>query len=247
MIERIILLSIHNKLIVIILTSALVIWGIYSLIHLPIDAVPDITNNQVQVISLAPKLAAQEVEQFITSPIEISMKLIPDVTEIRSVSRFGLSVVTVVFKDRVNIYLARQLVAEKLKEAEEQIPKGMTTPELGPVTTGLGEIYQYVVRPLPGYEEKYSAMELRTIQDWIVQRQLAGTPGLAEVGAWGGFVKQYEIALNPAKLNNLEVSVAAILHALEENNENTGGAYIEKGPNAYVIRGIGMVRSLKDI
>lgn len=247
MIERIIRLSIHNKLVVGILTSALIVWGIFSLVHLPIDAVPDITNNQVQVISLAPKLAAQEVEQFITYPIEISMKLIPDVTEIRSVSRFGLSVVTIVFKDKVNVYLARQLVAEKLKEAEEQIPQGMTTPELGPVTTGLGEIYQYVVRPLPGYEDKYTAMELRTIQDWIVQRQLAGTPGLAEVGAWGGFVKQYEIALDPAKLNNLDVSVDELLGALEENNENTGGAYIEKGPNAYVIRGIGMVRSLRDI
>ena len=247
MIERIIRLSIHNKVLVGIFTAALVAWGIFSLVHLPIDAVPDITNNQVQVISLAPKLAAQEVEQFITSPIEISMKLIPDVIEIRSISRFGISVVTVVFKDKVNIYLARQLVTEKLKEAEEKIPDGLTSPELGPVSTGLGEIYQYVVRPLPGYEDKYTPMDLRTIQDWIVQRQLAGTPGLAEVGAWGGFVKQYEIALNPSKLKNLDVSIPEIIDALQENNENTGGAYIEKGTNAYVIRGIGMVGSLKDI
>lgn len=247
MIERIIRLSIHNKVLVGIFTAALVAWGIFSLVHLPIDAVPDITNNQVQVISLTPKLAAQEVEQFITSPIEISMKLIPDIIEIRSISRFGLSVVTVVFKDKVNIYLARQLVAEKLKEAEEQIPAGLTSPELGPVSTGLGEIYQYVVRPLPGYEDKYTPMDLRTIQDWIVQRQLAGTPGLAEVGAWGGFVKQYEIALDPSRLKNLNVSIAEIMDALEANNENTGGAYVEKGTNAYVIRGIGMVGSLKDI
>jgi len=247
MINTIISFSIKNKLLIGIFTVALVIWGIFSLAHLPIDAVPDITNNQVQVISLAPTLAAQEVEQFITYPIEISMKLIPDVLEIRSISRFGLSVVTIVFKDKVNIYLARQLVTEKLKEAEEQIPDGLTAPELGPVTTGLGEIYQYVVKPLPGYESKYTAMELRTIQDWIVKRQLAGTPGLAEVGAWGGYVKQYEIALNPAKLNNLDVSIAEIMHALKENNENTGGAYIEKGTNAYIIRGIGMVKTLKDI
>ncbi len=247
MIERIIRFSIYNKLIIGVFTVGLIIWGVYSLVHLPIDAVPDITNNQVQVISLAPKLAAQEVEQFITYPIEISMKLIPDVIEIRSISRFGLSVVTIVFKDNVDIYLARQMVTEKLKVAEEEIPNGLTSPELGPVTTGLGEIYQYVVRPLPGYEDKYSAMELRSIQDWIVQRQLAGTPGLAEVGAWGGFVKQYEIALNPSKLNNLDVSIADIIKALEDNNENTGGAYIEKGSNAYVIRGIGMVKTLNDI
>lgn len=247
MVEKIIRLSVNNKILVGIFTVALVVWGIFSLSHLPIDAVPDITNNQVQVISLAPKLAAQEVEQFITYPVEISMKLIPDVVEIRSVSRFGLSVVTIVFKDKVNIYLARQLVTEKLKEAAEQIPEGLTNPELGPITTGLGEIYQYVVRALPGYEEKYTAMELRTIQDWIIQRQLAGTPGLAEVGAWGGFVKQYEIALNPSKLNNLDISIAEIMRALEENNENTGGAYIEKETNAYVIRGIGMVQSTKDI
>ena len=247
MIERIIRLSIKNKVLVGIFTAALVAWGVFSLVHLPIDAVPDITNNQVQVISLAPKLAAQEVEQFITSPIEITMKLIPDIVEIRSISRFGLSVVTVVFKDKIDIYLARQQVSEKLKEAEEQIPDGLTSPELGPVTTGLGEIYQYVVRPLPGYEDKYTAMDLRTFQDWIVQRQLAGTPGLAEVGAWGGYVKQYEIALNPSKLNNLNVSIQEIMSALEENNENTGGAYVEKGTNAYVIRGIGMVGSLTDI
>jgi heavy metal efflux system protein len=247
MIERIIHFSIHNKLIVGVFTLALIIWGVFSLVHLPIDAVPDITNNQVQVISLAPTLAAQEVEQFITQPIELSMKLIPDVEEIRSISRFGLSVVTIVFKDQVNVYLARQMVAEKLKEAEEKIPEGLTAPELGPVTTGLGEIYQYVVKTKPGFESKYSAMDLRTIQDWIVQRQLAGTPGLAEVSAWGGFVKQYEIALNPSKLNNMDVSIAEIMHALEENNENTGGAYIEKGSNAYVIRGIGMVRAPENI
>lgn len=247
MIDRIIGFSIRHKLVIGLFTVFLVAWGLYSLKQLPIDAVPDITNNQVQVITLAPTLAAQETERFITAPIELAMATIPDVIELRSISRFGISVITVVFKDEVDIYKARQLVGERLKEAEDQIPKGVGTPELAPITTGLGEIYHYVLHAKPGYEHKYSAMELRTIQDWIVKRQLSGTPGVAEVSGWGGYLKQYEISIRPEALNNMNVSFAEIFEALEHNNENTGGAYIEKGPNAYFIRGLGIVNSLEDL
>jgi len=247
MLNKIISFSIHNKLIIGMMVFALIIWGVYSAIRLPIDAVPDITNNQVQVITLAPTLAAQEVEQFITNPIELSIANIPDVIERRSISRFGISVITVVFEDDVDIYLARQLVNESLQEAEESIPEGLGTPMLAPITTGLGEIYHYVVHTKPGYEDKYSAMDLRTIQDWIIRRQLAGTPGVAEISGWGGYAKTYEIALNNNKLNSLGVTVSDIFESLEHNNQNTGGAYIEKGSNIYFIRGVGMVKSLEDI
>lgn len=229
------------------LTLALIVWGAYSLKQLPIDAVPDITNNQVQVITVAPTLSAQEVEQFITSPIEYNLTTIPDVIELRSVSRFGLSVITVVFTDGVEIYKARQLVNERLKEAETKIPNGFGRPELAPVTTGLGEIYQYVLHPKKGYEKKYSATDLRTIQDWIVRRQLLGTVGVADISSFGGYLKQYEVAVNPDKLRSMNVSLNEIFEALAKNNQNTGGSYIEKKPNAYFIRGIGLVTSLDDI
>ncbi|HET9135774.1 MAG TPA: CusA/CzcA family heavy metal efflux RND transporter, partial [Candidatus Kapabacteria bacterium] len=210
-------------------------------------AVPDITNNQVQIITLAPTLSAQETEQFITAALEMNLQTIPDIIELRSISRFGLSVITVVFEDHVDIYKARQLVGERLREAEQQIPKGFGTPELAPVSTGLGEIYQYVLHPKKGFESKYSPMELRTIEDWIVRRQLLGTPGVADVSSFGGYVKQYEIAVNPSRLKSMNVSLAEIFTALEKNNENTGGAYIEKKPNAYFIRGIGLAKSIDDL
>lgn len=247
MINKIISFSIRNKVIVGLLTLALTIWGIYSLKKLPIDAVPDITNNQVQIITTSKTLSAQEVERFITSPIEYNLATIPNIIELRSISRFGLSVITAVFKDEVDIYKARQMVGERVKDAEAQIPDGFGKPELAPVTTGLGEIYQYILHPKKGYENKYSAMELRTLQDWIVRRQLLGTPGIADVSSFGGFLKQYEVAVNPDRLRSLKVSLAEIFSALQKNNQNTGGAYIEKQPNAYFIRGIGLVNSLEDI
>jgi heavy metal efflux system protein len=247
MIDRIIGFSIKNKMVIGVFVLALIACGLYSLKRLPIDAVPDITNNQVQVITLSPTLAAQEIEQFITYPVELSMANIPDVVEIRSISRFGLSVVTIVFKDEVDIYLARQLVDQSINEASEEIPEGLGTPEMAPVTTGLGEIYQYVLHTKPGYEKKYSAMDLRTIQDWIVKRQLTGTPGVAEVSSFGGFVKEYEISIHPEKLIGMNTTIPEIFKALESNNENTGGAYIEKGNNAYFIRGLGLIRSLDDV
>ncbi len=247
MINKIINFSIKNKFAISLFTIALIVYGSYSLTQLPIDAVPDITNNQVQIITVSPSLAAQEVEQFITTPVEMACATTPDVMEQRSISRFGLSVVTVVFKDGVDIYKARQMITERLKEAEENIPAGMGTPQLAPVTTGLGEIYQYTIQPEKGYEDKYSKTELRTIQDWIVRRQLLGTPGVADVSSFGGYVKQYEVAVNPEKLHSMNITIPEIFTALEENNQNTGGAYIDKRPNAYFIRSVGMVYTLDDI
>ncbi|MCW5925250.1 MAG: CusA/CzcA family heavy metal efflux RND transporter [Saprospiraceae bacterium] len=247
MLDRIIHFSIHNKLIIGLLTLVLVIWGIMSFIRLPLDAVPDITNNQVQVITQASTLGAQEVEQFITAPIELTLANIPKVVERRSISRSGLSVITVVFKDDADIYWARQQVSEALKEAEEAIPFGLAKPFLAPITTGLGEIYHYTIHPKKGFEDKYTATDLRTMQDWVVKRQLAGTPGVAEVSGWGGFVKQYELAVDPDKLNALNLTMPDVFEALERNNENTGGSYIEKGSNLYFIRGIGLVQTLQDI
>lgn len=247
MLDKIIHYSIKHKLVIGFFTLLLVAWGSYSLTQLPIDAVPDITNNQVQVITQAPTLGAQEVEQFITAPIELALSNIANVIEKRSISRSGISVITIVFKDNVDVYWARQQVGEKLKEAEAQIPKGLGEPTLAPITTGLGEIYHYVIHTKPGFEDKYSPTDLRTIQDWIVRRQLAGTEGLAEVSGWGGFVKQYEIALDNDKLNSLNISIPEIYEALEKNNENTGGSYIEQRSSAYFIRGLGQVKSLQDI
>ncbi|GHV64380.1 hypothetical protein FACS1894199_02500 [Bacteroidia bacterium] len=247
MFDRIIRFSIENKLVICVLTLALVVWGLISGIRLPIDTQPDITNNQVQIITQAPTLGAQEVEQFITTPIEWAMANIPDIIESRSLSRSGISVITIVFKDETDIYWARQQISQQLKEAEAVIPAGLGEPSLAPISTGLGEIYHYVIRPAKGYEDKYTDTDLRTMQDWIVKRQLAGTEGLAEVSAWGGHVKQYEIALNNDKLAAMNVSIAEIYKALEENNENTGGSYIEQGSNYYFIRGIGLVKTLDDI
>ncbi len=247
MLNKIIHFSIRNKLVIAVFTLALIGWGIWSASRLPIDAVPDITNNQVQIITLSPTLAAQEVEQFVTYPVEQSLANLPGLEEMRSISRFGLSVITVVFNDDVDIYFARQLIGEKLKEATDKIPKGAGTPELAPVSTGLGEIYQYVLHPKKGAESKYTAMDLRTMQDWIVARQLYGTPGVAEVNSFGGMLKQYEVALNPDRLKAMNVSVSEVFTALEKGNQNTGGAYIDKKPNAYFIRGVGLVTSIEDI
>lgn len=247
MLDKIIHFSIHNKLIIGLFTLGLIIWGGYSIKQLPIDAVPDITNNQVQVITLSPSLAGQEIERLITFPIEQTMATIPELLEIRSMSRFGLSVVTVVFHDDVDIYWARQQVNEKLGEANNNIPEGIGTPEMSPISTGLGEIYQYVIHAKPGFEKKYNASDLRTIQDWIVRRQLLGTPGIAEVNSFGGLLKQYEIALDPDKLRSYNLSISDVFTALENNNQNTGGAYIDKKPNAYFIRSEGLIASTEDI
>jgi cobalt-zinc-cadmium resistance protein CzcA len=215
--------------------------------RLPIDAIPDVTNNQVQIISMAPSLAVQEVESFITAPIEVAVANIPDIIELRSISRLGLSVVTIVFKDDVDLYWARQQLSERLKEAEDVIPAGLAKIELAPISSGLGEIYQYRLAVDKGLEKKYNPMELRTLQDWVVRREMLGTPGVADINSYGGFVKQYEISVNPDRLRGMNLTLNDIFLALERNNENTGSAYIDKKPTAWFIRGIGRVKTLEDI
>ena len=247
MINQIIHFSIYNKKIIGLFIIALIVFGGYSAYQLPIDVTPDITNNQVQVITVTPNLATQEVEQFVTSPLELAMANIPKVKEIRSTSMLGLSTLTVVFKDNMDNYLARQLVSEKISEAEQVIPEGFGKPEMSPVSTGLGEIYQYIVEPKAGYEDKYNAMDLRTIQDWIIKRQLSGTEGVVEINSFGGFLKEYEIAVNPDKLRSLNITINDIFYALDANNENTGASYIEKYKSSYFIRSVGLTKSLEDI
>lgn len=247
MLDKIIYFSIKNKFIIGLFTAAMVLFGIYSLSRLPIDALPDITNNQVQILTLSPTLATQEVEQLITYPIEQAVKSVPKVVELRSVSKFGLSTVTVVFEEHVDLYWARVQINERLKEAEANIGPGLGTPEMAPISTGLGEIYQYTVFAKPGYEDKFHATELRSVQDWIIKPQLIGITGVAEVNTLGGLLKEYEIAIEPDKLKSMNTNIIEIFEALRKNNENTGGAYIDKKPNAYFIRGIGMINSLEDI
>jgi len=247
MLTNIIKFSLNNKLIIFLFTAFVIGFGLYSLTQIPIGAVPDITNNQVQVITTSKNLSTQDIEQFITYPIEIEMANLPGVTEIRSVSKYGLSVVTIVFEDNMGTYLPRQLISEKIKTASEKIPAAFGVPEMGPITTGLGEIYQYILDTKPGYENKYSITELRTIQDWIVKRQLSGIPGVVEVNTWGGSLKQYEVAINTGKLKAMNISAMDVYNALENNNSIAGGSYIEKRNKAYFIRADGLVKSIDDI
>lgn len=246
MFQRLIDLSIRHKMVVGIMTIAMAVWGVWSLMHLPFDSTPDITDNQVQVITQAPALGAQEVEQYITTPIEMALANIPRLQERRSISRSGLSVITLVFDDDADIYWARSQVNQMLTEAVKDLPSGTDT-ELGPIATALGEIYHYTVRAKKGYEHKYSLTRLRTIQDWIVRKQLSGTPGVAEVSGWGGYVKQYEVAVNTDRLNANRLTIADVYDALERNNANTGGSYIEQNSNQYYIRGLGTVADTADI
>lgn len=247
MLNRIINFSVKNKLIIGLMVIGLIIYGSYQATRLPIDAVPDITDNQVQIITSAPSLGATDIERLITFPVEAANRNIPGIKELRSFSRFGLSLVTIVFEDDVDIYLARQQVSERLQVLQSEIKPELGTPYMAPVTTGLGEIYQYVVRAKKGYEGKYSPSDLRTIQDWIVKRQLAGTPGVADVSTFGGELKQYEVAIDPARLKSMHLNINDVFNALEGNNQNAGGSYIEKGPTALFIRTEGLMKNLKDI
>jgi cobalt-zinc-cadmium resistance protein CzcA len=247
MLNAIIGFAIKNKLIVGLFIIALIGYGTYQFTKLPIDAVPDITNNQVQVITIAPSFGATDIERLVTFPIEQVNNNISGLKEIRSFSRFGLSLVTIVFDDATDVYWARQQVAERLQKVQTQIPTGIGTPELGPVSTGLGEIYQYVVRPKEGYENKFNETDLRTIQDWIVRRQLLGVKGVAEVSSFGGKLKQYSIEVDPNKLLSYNITITDVFKALENNNQNTGGAYIEKGPTVLYIRTEGLIGSIEDI
>lgn len=246
MFQKLITYSIRHKMVVGILTLALAVWGIWSLMHLPFDSTPDITNNQVQVITQAPSLGAQEVEQYITTPIEMALANIPRQEERRSISRSGLSVVTIVFDDAADIYWARSQISQVLEAVAKELPANTDT-ELGPIATGLGEIFHYTVRAEKGYEDRYTLTQLRTIQDWIVRKQLAGTPGVAEISGWGGYVKQYEVAVNTDQLNANGLSIGDLYDALQRNNANTGGSYIEENSNQYYIRGLGVVKSFDDV
>ncbi|MFN0292396.1 CusA/CzcA family heavy metal efflux RND transporter [Pedobacter helvus] len=247
MLNKIIEFAIKNKLIVGLFTIALIIYGSFELTKLPIDAVPDITNNQVQIITTAPSYGATDIERLVTFPVEQANSNIAGIKEIRSYSRFGLSLVTLVFNDDVDVYWARQQVAERLLVVQEQIPKGIGKPEMGPISTGLGEIYQYAVKPKKGYEKRYDITELRTIQDWVVRRQLLGVKGVAEVSSFGGKLKQYQVTIDPNKLVANKVTIAEIFDALENNNQNTGGAYIEKQASVLYIRSEGLIGSKEDI
>ncbi len=247
MISTIIHFAVRQKLIIGLLVIGLMLGGGYAVQQLPIDAVPDITNNQVQVVTTSPALAPQEMEQFVTYPVEVAMANIPNILEIRSISRFGLSVVTIVFEDHVPVLEARQFVREQIEQAKAEIPPDMGTPGLMPITTGLGEIYQYVLEVDPAYRHIYGPMELRTIQDWIVKRQLAGIEGIVEVSSFGGYLKQYEVAVEPDLLHAYDIALSEIFKALARNNQNSGGSYIEKGPHAYYIRTEGLITHLRDI
>jgi cobalt-zinc-cadmium resistance protein CzcA len=247
MLNNIIKFSVKNKLIIGLMVLGLIVYGAYQTSKLPIDAVPDITNNQVQIITTVPALGATDIERLITFPIEQANSNIPGLKEIRSFSRFGLSLVTIVFNDNVDVYWARQQVSERLLLLQSQIPKGFGMPTLAPVTTGLGEIYQYVIKTKKGYENMYSLSDLRTIQDWTVRRSLIGTEGVADVSTFGGALKQFEVAVNSNKLKSFNLSISDVFKALENNNQNTGGAYIEKGPTVLYIRSEGLVGSNEDI
>ena len=247
MLNKIIEFSIKNKLIIALFTLGLIIYGIFEVRKLPIDAVPDITDNQVQIITVSPSLGAPDVERFITFPLEQANNNIAGIKQMRSFSRFGLSVITIVFKDEVDLHWARQQVAERLQQVSKDIPTSLGTPSMAPISTGLGEIYQYVVRPKKGYEHRYNAMQLRTIQDWIVRRQLLGTEGVADVASFGGDLKQYEVAVNPSQLKSMGVTMTEVFDALQKNNQNTGGAYIEKGPSVLFIRTEGLMGKITDI
>jgi heavy metal efflux system protein len=244
MINALIRFSVSQRLLVLLMVAILIGAGIYSLQGLPIDAVPDVTNVQVQVLTAAPSLAPLEIERQTTFPVEIAMSGLPDIEEIRSVSKFGLSAVTVVFDDSVDTYFARQLVLERLSQAREQIPENIGSPEMGPISTGLGEIYQY---ELKASGNSHDATELRTIQDWSVRRQLLSVPGVTEVNSFGGLEKQYQARIDPAKLQAYGLSLRDVLGSVTRNNANVGGAYIEHGAEQYLLRGIGLVESVEDI
>lgn len=247
MLEKIIDFSIKNKLIVILFTLTIAAFGLYAVFKISVGAVPDITNNQVQVITTSGNLSTQEIEQYITAPVEMEMANLPGVKEIRSVSKFGISLVTIVFDEDLGTYLPRQLISEKIKSATAKIPEGFGEPEMGPITTGLGEIYQYTLDAKEGYENRYSATELRTIQDWVIKRRLSGINGVVEINSWGGYLKQYEVAIKPAQLVAMNITLMEVFDALEANNSISGGSYIEKTNQSYFIRGDGQVKTVHDI
>ena len=247
MIDKIVSFSVRNKLIVALFTLGIIIWGSYEVTQLPFDALPDITDNQVQIITVSPALGAGDIERLVTMPVEFSLQTIQGIKQIRSFSRFGLSLVTVVFEDNIDIYWARQQISEKINQVKNDIPENAGIPEMAPITTGLGEIYQYVVKAKSGYEKQYGPMELRTIQDWTIRKQLLGTPGVADVSSFGGYLKQYAVVVRPEDLRRLQIGLQEIIDVVQKNNQNTGGSYIEKNNQALFIRTEGLIGSPEDI
>ncbi len=247
MIDKLIVFSVKNKLVIASLVLAMCVWGSMSLAKLPVDAVPDVTGNQVDVITNSQSLAALEIERFITAPLEMAMSNIPGLVEMRSTSKFGLSVVKLVFDDDTDVYWARQQVFERLEAVKSEIPQELGKPFMGPVSTGLGEVFQYVIRPKDPNDKSFSLMEIRTLQDWTIRKQLLGIKGVAEVSGFGGYKKEYQASLNPERMRALGVSIDELFEALSTGNSNTGGAYIEKENKAFTIRGIGLANSLDEI
>ena len=242
MLRRIVDFSLENRPLVLIAAVLVILGGGYALTQLPIDAEPDITNVQVQVLTKAPALGPVEMEQFVTYPIEAAMNGLPRLREIRSISRYGLSAVTVVFEDGVDVYFARQLVNERLTQARDAIPPGIGSPEMGPVTTGLGDVFQFTVEG-----DGVSAMERRTILDWLIAPRLRAVPGVTEVNAWGGLPKQYQVVVDPARLLAFRIALHDVFEAVEKGTRNAGGGYIEHNREQYILRGEGLVESLADI
>ncbi len=240
--HKLIDLSLKNKFLVLILTAVMVGVGINSMLRLPIDAVPDVTPNQVLVLTQAPGLSPVEVERFITFPVETAMSGLPGITDIRSISRFGLSSVYIYFEKGMDLYFVRRLVMERLPEAREAIPEGLGTPSMGPISTGLGEIYQFEV-----HGKGKSLMDLRSVLEWDIAFRLRSVPGVVEVNSYGGEMKTYEVQIDPDKLVSYNVPLDSVFEALERNNANAGGAYIERAQEQYVIRGEGLVEQVKDI
>lgn len=247
MLNHIIDWSLNNRFIVMLLSFVILGMGGFAALTIPLDAVPDLTNVQVQILTNSPALGPVEVEQFITFPVENAMSGIPRIEEIRSISRFGLSAVTVAFEEGTDIYWARNLINERLLQARENIPPGMGTPELGPIATGMSEIYQFEVRADPGSQDTKSLTELRTILDWQIAFQLRSVPGVIEVNTFGGELKTYEVQVDPDKLQNYGIALSDVFTALEENNGNSGGGYIAHGSEQRLIRGEGLVESLEDL
>src|SRR3972149_1755763 len=241
MIDKIITYALQQRFLVLTFTLLLIGLGLYSAKKLPIDAFPDVTNIQVQIITEAEGMAPTEVERLVSFPIEVTMSGLPKVTEVRSLSKIGLSLVTVVFEDDMDTYFARQLVFERLQQAKENLPPGVDA-EMGPISTGLGEIYQYVVEG-----DGYNPIELRTIQDWTIRPMLRTVPGVTDVNSFGGFVKQYHVLISPEKLISRNLTLREVFEAVENNNANAGGSFIEHNSEQYIVRGLGLVKGSEDL
>lgn len=247
MLSKIIAYSVRNPLVVLLGVVAMSFFGWQSLSNIPLDAVPDITNNQVQIVTQSPSLSAEEVEQFITYPLELTMINLPGVVDVRSISKFGLSILTVIFEENVPDLNARQLVAEQLAIASADIPENLGIPQMMPITTGLGEIYQYILTVDPASGKSYSITELRTLQDWLVKRQLGGIEGVIEISSFGGFTKQYEVVPSPEKLAHFGISLSDLSHAIAQNNESRGGSYYSKNNQSFYVRAQGRLQEPSEL